>query len=38
MVMKVVKKEIFHKLAHENLQHITIQIDDASGCEDINCS
>lgn len=36
--MQVVKKEISHKLAHENIQHITIQIDDASGCEDINCS
>jgi len=36
--MQVVKKEIAHKLAHENIKHVTIQIDEASGCEDINCS
>jgi len=32
------KKEITHKLVHENIKHVTLQIDTVGECEDVDCS
>jgi len=32
------KKEITHKLVHENIKHVTLQIDTEGDCEDVDCS
>jgi len=32
------KKEITTKLVHENIKHITLQIDTEGSCEDVDCS
>ncbi|PHS10806.1 MAG: cation transporter [Kordia sp.] len=32
------KKVITHKLTHENIKHVTLQIDTEGDCEDVDCS
>ena len=37
-IIQKLKKVITHKLTHENIKHVTLQIDTEGDCEDVDCS